>query len=162
MMTLERWIGLLFLLFCCVYGYAAFFGMDHLLPPILKRAPVWPSSFPKILSVVGAITAIAVILSSSPADKVDSAESGIDYRRLYEYKFGQALMLIGSMVVYALLLRPLGFIAATTLFLIGGSLVLGERRFHLMVPIAIVGTLFVWYLVQEVLGIFLSPWPRLF
>jgi putative tricarboxylic transport membrane protein len=159
-MTLERTIGLLFLLFCCLYGYAAFFGMDHLLPPILKRAPVWPSSFPKILSVVGALMAIAVIVSSKPAD-VNSAESGIDYRRLQDYKIGQALLLIGSMVAYALLLRPIGFIAATTLFLAGGAFILGERRYHLMIPIALVGTVLIWYLVQEILGIFLSPWPRL-
>lgn len=159
-MTLERWIGLLFLIFCCIYGYTAYFGMDQLLPPILQRAPVWPSSFPKILSVVGAITALAVILSTGPASATDSAESGIDYRKLHEYKLGQALLLIASMVAYALLLRPLGFIAATTLFLAGGSFILGERKFHLMIPIALIGTVAVWYLVQELLGIFLSPWPR--
>lgn len=161
-MTLERWIGLLFLLFCCVYGYAAYFGMDHLLPPVLQRAPVWPSSFPKILSLVGMITALVVIVTTGPANATDSAESGIDYRKLHEYKFGQALALIGSMVGYALLLRPIGFIAATTLFLAGSSFILGERRFHLMIPIAVIGTVFVWYLVQELLGIFLSPWPRIF
>ena len=27
---------------------------------------------------------------------------------------------------------------------------------------AVAGTVLVWYLVQEILGIFLSPWPRLF
>ena len=159
-MPLERWIGLLFLLFCCIYGYAAYFGMDHLLPPILKRAPVWPSSFPKILSVLGILTALAVILSSNPK-KVDSAESGIDYLRLMDYKLGQALALIGAMIAYALLLRPIGFIAATTLFLAGGSMILGERRLHLTIPIALIGTVLIWYLVQEILGIFLSPWPRL-
>ena len=161
-MTLERWIGLLFLLFCCVYGYAAFFGMDHLLPPILQRAPVWPSSFPKMLSLVGIVVALVVIVTTGPSNAASSAESGIDYRKLHEYKLGQALALIGAMVAYALLLRPIGFIAATTLFLAGGSFVLGERRFHLMIPIAVVGTLLVWYLVQEILGIFLSPWPRFF
>ncbi|MGI9421053.1 MAG: tripartite tricarboxylate transporter TctB family protein [Geminicoccaceae bacterium] len=161
-MTLERWIGLLFLLFSCVYGYTAYFGMDHLLPPILQRAPVWPSSFPKMLSLVGIIVALAVIFTTGPANATDSAESGIDYRKLHEYKLGQALALIGAMVAYALLLRPIGFIAATTLFLAGGSFVLGERRFHLMIPIAVTGTVLVWYLVQEILGIFLSPWPRLF
>jgi len=159
-MTLERAIGLIFLLFCCLYGYAAFLGMDHLLPPILQRAPVWPSSFPKILSVVGALMAIAVILSSKPAE-VDSAESGIDYHKLHHYKLGQALALIGGMVAYALLLRPVGFIGATTLFLAGSTFILGDRRFHLMIPIALIGTVLIWYLVQEVLGIFLSPWPRL-
>lgn len=161
-MTLERWIGLLFLLFCCAYGYAAFFGMDQLLPPILKRAPVWPSSFPKILSLVGMVTALVVVVTTGPANATASAESGIDYRKLHEYKLGQALALITAMIAYALLLRPIGFIAATTIFLAGGSFILGERRFHLMIPIAVAGTVLVWYLVQELLGIFLSPWPRLF
>lgn len=160
-MTLERTIGLLFLLFCCLYGYSAFFGMDHLLPPILQRAPVWPSSFPKILSAVGVLIALAVIFTTGPAQAADSAESGIDYRRLHEYKLGQALLLIGAMVAYALLLRPVGFIAATTLFLAGSSYVLGERRYVLMIAVALIGTLVVWYLVQEILGIFLSPWPRI-
>ena len=159
-MTLERWIGFLFLLFCCIYGYTAFFGMDQSLPPIMKRAPVWPSSFPKILSVVGAIIAIAVILSTGPSSAADSTESGIDYRKLHEYKLGQALLLISCMIAYALLLRPLGFIAATALFLAGGSFILGERRFHLMIPIALIGAFLVWYLVQELLSIFLSPWPQ--
>lgn len=160
-MNLERCIGLVFLLFCCVYGYTAFAGMDHTLPPILQRAPIWPSSFPKILSVVGAVAALAVIVSSGPENATDSAESGIDYRKLHEYKLGQALLLITAMVAYALLLRPLGFITATTLFLAGSSFILGERRFHLMIPIAVVGAFVVWYLVQELLGIFLSPWPGL-
>ena len=65
-MTLERTIGLVFLAFCLIYGYTAFFGMDHLLPPILSRAPVWPSTFPKILSVTGVIAAIFVIVGSGP------------------------------------------------------------------------------------------------
>ena len=159
-MTLERWIGLLFLLFCCIYGYTAFFAMDQSLPPIMKRAPVWPSSFPKILSVVGAIIAIAVILFTGPSSATDSAASGIDYKKLHQYKLGQTLLLIGGMIIYALMLRPLGFVAATTLFLAGGSFILGERRFHLMVPIALIGAFSVWYLVQELLGIFLSPWPQ--
>ena len=161
-MTLERCIGLLFLLVCCIYGYTAFFGMDQLLPPILKRAPVWPSSFPKILSLVGIVIALAVIVGTGPANAAGSAESGIDYRKLHDYKLGQTLALIGGMIAYALLLRPIGFIAATTLFLAGSSYILGERRYLLMIPIAVMGTLLVWYLVQELLGIFLSPWPRLF
>ena len=46
-----------------IYGHTAFFGMDDLLPPILKRNPIWPSTFPKILSVVGVIAAITVLLN---------------------------------------------------------------------------------------------------
>jgi putative tricarboxylic transport membrane protein len=63
------------------------------------------------------------------------------------------------MVAYALLLRPLGFLSATFLFLFLGSFILGERRFVLMAVIAGIAAGCVWYLVDAVLGIFLSPLP---
>ena len=63
------------------------------------------------------------------------------------------------MILYALLLRPIGFLAATSLFIAGSSIVLGERKFHVLIPIAVVTAVAIWYLVQETLGIFLRPWP---
>ena len=63
------------------------------------------------------------------------------------------------MVAYALLLRPTGFLLATSGFLIGGSVLLGERRWITMIVVASIATLGIWYLVQEVLGIFLRPLP---
>ena len=54
-MTLDRWIAFVFLLFCLIYGYTAFFVMDDQLAPFLKNNPVWPSTFPKVLSVGGII-----------------------------------------------------------------------------------------------------------
>ena len=63
------------------------------------------------------------------------------------------------MVVYALFLRPAGFMFSTGLFLILGSVILGERKLYIMIPIALISTFFVWYLVQEVLGIYMRPYP---
>jgi putative tricarboxylic transport membrane protein len=83
----------------------------------------------------------------------------IDYRRLHEYKLGQALALLGLMVAYAILLRPAGFLLATSGFLIGGSVILGERRWIVMIVVSAIATFGIWYLVQEVLGIFLRPLP---
>ena len=76
-----------------------------------------------------------------------------------QYKLAQAIFLLGLMIAYALLLRPIGFIAATTLFLAGGGMILGERNYKLLLPIAIFTAFLIWYLVQELLGIFLRPWP---
>jgi putative tricarboxylic transport membrane protein len=81
---------------------------------------------------------------------------------LTDYKLGQALMLLGLMVVYALLLRPIGFLAATFGFLVLGSAILGERRYGVLALVAALAAGIVWYLVQQVLGIFLSPWPTFF
>ncbi|NBD31147.1 MAG: tripartite tricarboxylate transporter TctB family protein [Alphaproteobacteria bacterium] len=159
-MALDRWIALVFVVFCLVYGYAAFFTMDQLLPPFMQRNPVWPSSFPKILSVVGVIVGLVVLTGLEKPEK-DAAPSAdkINYRRLHEYNLGQALLLLGLMVLYALMLRTAGFLLATTVFLVAGSVILGERKWHIMLPVAILATGAVWYLVQEVLGIFLRPFP---
>jgi putative tricarboxylic transport membrane protein len=153
-MALDRWIAVLFLLMCLIYGYTAFFSMDGSLPPFMQRNPIWPSTLPKLLSVLGIGVAFLVLFTKSEA-----TESDIDYRNLGRYKIGHALFLMGLMVVYALSLRPIGFIISTAGFLCLGGYVLGERKFHILVPVAIVATLSIWYLVQEVLGIFLRPLP---
>ena len=161
-MALDRWIALAFITLCCVYGYAAFFTMDDQLPPILQRNPVWPSTFPKILAVLGLVTGFIILFGPKSKTGETKKAGAIDLTRLGDYYVGQALALIGLMVVYALVLRPLGFVGSTIGFLVFGSLVLGERRFHILIPVAAIAAGSMWYLVQEVLGIFLRPWPGMF
>ena len=159
-MALDRWIALAFIALCCVYGYAAFFTMDDMLPPILQRNPVWPSTFPKILTVLGIIVGLIVLFSRKPDATVAEVRDGtIDLSRLGDYHVGQAIALLVLMVLYALTLRPLGFVGSTVGFLVLGSVILGERRFHILIPVAVIAAGSIWYLVQEVLGIFLRPWP---
>ena len=159
-MALDRWIALAFVAFCCAYGYAAFFTMDQSLPPFMQRNPVWPSTFPKVLAVLGVTVGLVVLLGlEKPDPNAPESAPEINYRRLTEYKLGQALALLGAMVAYALLLRPAGFLASTVLFLVAGGLILGERRYVPLVGVAALAAGAVWYLVQEVLGIFLTPLP---
>ena len=155
-MALDRWVALVLLGICLTYGYTAWFMMDGALPPIMKRLAVWPSSFPKVLSIAGIILSLIVLLG---IEKGELKVGDIDYRRLHEYKLGQALALLGLMVAYAILLRPTGFLLATSGFLIGGSVILGERRWIVMIVVSAIATFGIWYLVQEVLGIFLRPLP---
>ena len=157
-MTLDRWIALVILTIACIYGYAAYFTMDHLLPPIMRNTPVWPSTFPKVIAVASIIVSFVIVIGLEKSAKGSDA-SGIDYRNLKDYNYGQTLALLGLMIIYALALRPAGFIISTSVFLIAGATILGERKFLWLVPIAVIATFGVWYLVQEVLGIFLRPWP---
>ena len=60
-MSLDRWIALVLISIFVVYGYTAFFLMDGLLPPILKRNPIWPSTFPKVLSVLGIVFSLFIL-----------------------------------------------------------------------------------------------------
>lgn len=157
-MALDRWIALVILGVALAYGYAAFFTMDGLLPPFMQRNPIWPSTFPKVLSVLAILACLAILLG---LEKSEQKVGEIDYRRLWEYNLGQAVLLLVLMVAYALLLRPLGFIGATAGFLILGSVILGERRWVLMILVAGIATGGVWYLVSEVLGIFMAPLPAM-
>lgn len=155
-MALDRWIALILLGICIAYGYTAWFTMDASLAPFMRRNPIWPSSFPKVLSVLGILASLIILLG---LEKGEEKIGEIDHRRLWDYYIGQALCLLGLMVVYALCLRPVGFLISTSAFLIIGSFLLGERKWHVMIPVAVIATGSVWYLVQEVLGIFLRPLP---
>ena len=155
-MALDRWIALVLLGICLAYGYATWFTMDDSLAPFMKRNPIWPSTFPKVLSILGILATLFILLG---IEKSTPKEADIDYRRLGEYHLGQALLLLGLMVAYALCLRPLGFLLSTSAFLVLGSYILGERKWHIMLPVAAIATISVWYLVQEVLGIYMRPLP---
>ena len=158
-MTLERAIAGLFLLLCLIYGYTAFVSMEAGLLPFELNMTFLPNTMPKWLSILGTIVGLVVVIQTGPKASTEIDASEIDYRNLRQYKLGQALFLLGLMVAYALLLRPIGFLTATTLFLAVGSIILGERKYTLLIPIAVFTALLIWYLVQEVLGIFLRPWP---
>lgn len=155
-MALDRWIALVLLGIFIVYGYTAWFTMDGGLAPFMRRNPIWPSTFPKVLSILGIAASIIILFG---LEKSEEKIGEIDHRRLRDYFLGQAVLLLGLMVVYALCLRPLGFLFSSSAFLIIGSFILGERKWHIMISVALIATASVWYLVQEVLGIFLRPLP---
>jgi len=159
-MALDRWIALIILGITCAYGYAAFFTMDQLLPPFMQRNPIWPSTFPKVLSILAIITSLIIVLGLEKSDKPrDEDPSMIVYRKLAGYDLKSAGLLLTLMVLYALALRPAGFLLSTVGFITIGAMILGERKLHYLIPIAAVAAGVVWYLVEGVLGIFLRPLP---
>ena len=80
-MTLDRWIAFIILLICLCYGYEAFFMMDSGLPPFMQRNPVWPSTFPKMLAVMGVVVSSAILLGLEKKDQTP-AEGDINYHAL--------------------------------------------------------------------------------
>ena len=154
-MSLERSLALFFLTVSIIYGYTAFFVIDVNLPPFAKMSPVWPSSFPNILASMGVVIGFFLVLSKpGPNTKTE-----LDLQQLQTYSWFPAFSLLGMMVAYALLLRPMGFIVSTFSFLVIGAMVLGERKLFLLSIVSVIGSGGIWYLVQEVLGIYLRPWP---
>ena len=122
-MALDRWIALFFLIVSLIYGYAAF---NYPLLPFERGMAFLPNTQPMALSLLGVVIALVILLSPKAKDD-DTARDGIDLAQLRQFRIGQALGLVAAMVLYALLLRPVGFLAATTLFLIGSAAMLGAR-----------------------------------
>ena len=157
-MALDKWIAVVFLLICIIYGYSAY---SYPLLPFERNMSFLPNTMPMVLSVLGIFFALLILLSPSPNPDADGDALGnINLRKWREYKIGQALGLIALMTLYALALRPAGFIASTTLFLVCAGWILGERKLPMMIFVALIGASAIWYLVQEALGIFLQPLPR--
>jgi putative tricarboxylic transport membrane protein len=155
-MTLERSLALFFLLIAVIYGYTAFFIMDATLLPFAKNSPIWPSTFPKVISGIGIFVGLSLIASSLKQSKADADALMTE---LNGYQWKPVITFIFMMVAYALLLRPFGFIFSSIGFLFIGAIVLGEKRYLTLAIISAVFSIGIWYLVQEVLGIFLRPWP---
>ena len=161
-MPLDRAIAGIFILICLIYGYTAFVPMEEGLLPFELNMTFLPNTLPKYLSVLGIVIGLVIVLQPRYEGASDSDPNEIDQKKLLHYKFSQALFLLGLMLAYALLLRPIGFVTTTTLFLAFGGIILGERRLVILVSISVFTSLVLWYLVQEVLGIFLRPWPWFF
>lgn len=154
-MTLERFLAIFFLTLAAGYCYTAFFVIDATLAPFTRLSPVWPSSFPKIISSIGIVVGLYLVFSTSKSVEKTEAER----EAIKNYQWKPALLLLVMMVAYALLLRPIGFIITTFCFLSLGAMILGEKKFPLLFTVALICAGGIWYLVQQVLGIYLRPWP---
>ncbi len=158
-MKLDRWVALFFLLFSCAYGYGA---LTYRILPFERNMVFLPNTLPTGLAALGVLLALVLLFAPRPqsaSDEDGDVLGEIDLRKFREYEFGRALSLLAAMVVYALAIFPIGFVISTTAFLIAGATILGERRYLVLAPVSVAGALIVWFLVQEVLGVFLRPWP---
>ena len=156
-MALDKRIAVVFLVIALIYGYTAY---TYPLLPFELYMVFLPNTMPMVLSGLGILFSLIIILTpKKPADGGGEAPDDSAIPRLRGAKAAQALGLIAAMVVYALALRPIGFLAATTLFLMGTGWILGERKPHIMILSAVLGAGIIWYLVQEALGIYLRPLP---
>ena len=61
------------------------------------------------------------------------------------------------MLGYGFAFVPLGFIAATILFLLMGFLTLGERRIPVLVILPVIFTFAFWAVMTQLLGLYLAP-----
>ena len=146
----DRLIALLMLAFSVGYGYLAW---THPLLPFEARQPFKPNTLPMGLVVLAAALSLATLVYESSDDLPEDATGW----RNFEWR--TAGLLVALMIGYTILLRPAGYIFATTAFLVGGAILLGERKYGVLITIALITSVLTWLIVQRGLGIYLVPLP---
>ncbi len=160
MLDLNRVVALVLLAFSSGYLYLAY--SYHLLP-FERFLAVKPNTMPMGLAIGGIICSLIILIQPQVPDvEGDGTVNRPDAEYLQNpqnFNWGQGIGLLVLAAVYAVSLHALGFLFCTSAFLVLGGILLGERRYIFLIPIAITASVLVWYLVDEVLTIFLRPWP---
>lgn len=164
MLTRDRIGALLMLAFSIGYGVMIF--RIPLLPFQMNDA-FTARSMPQALAVLGCVLSLVVLFKPmSEADRTENARWLDAMKHLARPIAGQGfplmrvLVLCGLMVFYGLTVRPLGFLVSTSLFLIAGMLVLGERRFVMVLLSSVSIVVFFWVLMTQFLGVYIAPLPE--
>lgn len=156
-LTLDRLIALVILIIALAYINASF---NIRMLPFELRQPFKPNTYPLAIGTLTAIIAffVTIMPPAAPQPDDDSKKSGDaeGWRDFDWLRFGIFFVL---MTIYATFLRPAGFIPSTVIFLFLGSLLLGEKRIWISLPIITAMTAALWYLVTQVLSIFMPAWP---
>lgn len=148
-MTFNRDViaALGFLAFSIAYGWQAT-GIDIF--PGQEYEPFTPQTFPLALAVIGGLLALGQIMKSlRAAPSKTESWARFDWLRV--------CLLLLSMVFYGATFTWLGFIVSTTLFLMAGYVILGERRPLVIASGSVVVTVCFWAIMTKLLGIYLAP-----
>lgn len=119
--------------------------------PGQELEPFKPRTMPMMLAAIGLILCVVRVLQIVRAARPET-RAGIS-----GFNWKPAILLCMTMVVYGLLMNPLGFVAATVLFLSTGFLILGERRKLVLALLPLTFSLAFYLLMTVVLGMYLSP-----
>ena len=143
----DRIGGILLLIFCIAYGLMS---QQIRLLPFQANAAFTARTAPEVLSIIGIMLSILIIVF--PANK--------DQLKLAGYNWLVCGLFLALMSIYGISIRPLGFILSTSLFLILGFVLLGERRPITLLLVAVPLVVLFWLLMTHGLDVFIEPFPK--
>ncbi|MFV2093594.1 MAG: tripartite tricarboxylate transporter TctB family protein [Hyphomicrobiales bacterium] len=146
MLTKDRVFGLLFLALSIAYGVEAqrielYFGS--------AGSDFTARTFPTFLSFAGGIVAFLMIVL--PAARGEDQGDGFQAKFLW----GKTAILCLVMVGYGLTIKSIGFLIATSAFLMIGYAILGERNIKVLILASIPVVMVFQFLLHSVLGVYI-------
>jgi putative tricarboxylic transport membrane protein len=144
-LTKERIGALFFLVLSIGYGYYA--GEIRLYPGD-ELDPMTARTLPYFLAAMGVVFSLILLVSAKQEDHGASI-AGLNWKPVI------ALMLLT--LGYGFSLDWLGFLISTTLFLIAGFRILGEKRIKVLLLVAVPFVFIFWFGLTQLLEIYLAP-----
>lgn len=141
----ERIGALFFLALSILYGY---FATDIKLYPGDELDPMTARTLPFVLAGMGIAFSLSLLIGGK------ETERGMGAGHL-NWKPVIGLMLLS--LFYGLALDWLGFLVSTTVFLIAGFRILGEKRLKILLLVAVPFVFIFWFGLTQLLDIYLAP-----
>lgn len=146
MLTKDRIGGLLMLTFCLIYAWQS---QNIRVLPFQLNSSFHARTMPEVLAVLGIGLSLLVIIF--PGDRERFTFSG--------QKLGLGLAFLLLMSAYGFAVRPAGFLLATSLFLMTGFAMLGERSITKLLLVSVPLVVCFWVLMNYGLSVFIEPLP---
>jgi len=149
-MAREKVGALVMLLFSIAYGLLA---TKIPLSFLAQQETFTSRTMPYALAIMGGVLSflILVLPTVTPSGKKTLAEEtrGMEW--------STAILLVAMMLVYGLIMKWLGFILASIIFLLAGFYILGERRIKRMLFTAVFLVVGLWGIMSMLLGVYIAP-----
>ena len=146
MIAKDRLGGLLVLIFCLIYAWQS---QNIKLLPFQLNSAFHARTMPEVLAVLGIGLSILVIIFPGNRERL----------LLKELNWPLGLAFLALMSIYGLTVRPLGFLLSTSVFLMAGFAMLGERNIIKLVLVAVPLVVAFWVLMNYGLSVFIEPLP---
>lgn len=149
--TKDKISALFFLALSIAYGSMAF---DLPSSPFASQDAFTNKTMPFALSIMGIV--ISFLMLVLPPKEIQSTGRAA-FHGWSEFAWSRVAALGVAMVGYGFLLSRIGFISSTSLFLICGYAILGERNWMLLLGASVPVVIIFWALLTQLLGIYLQP-----
>lgn len=149
-MAREKLGALVMLLFSMAYGLLA---LKIPLSFMAQNEFFTSRTMPYALAGLGIILSLLILVMPTvdPGGKNTLKEEthGMDWKK--------AILLVVAMIIYGLVMKWLGFIISSIVFLMIGFYVLGERKLKRMALAAIPLVVLLWFIMSSLLGVYIAP-----
>lgn len=115
-----------------------------------------PAYYPRLLIYIILFMTVSLIISEFIKNKkvgTEKSEDSCDNKNASKREITLTLKFILAIVLYSLLLKVLGFVIATVLFLISAMMILGYKNYKNMVILTVIITAIVYFGFTNILNV---------